>query len=106
MQRILTLGFVAAAAAGLSGCVVSQVHNSADFGAAARQDLVAQIADPDRSYAGPPPPSNGAVAVLAQTRYRTGRVIPPVATASDIGISSQGAPPEPAPAAAAPTPGS
>ena len=100
MKRVIILG-LALAAAGLCGCVVSQPHLSSDFGAAVRQDMVAQIADPDPHYRGPPPASNGARAVLAQGRYRTGTTIPPVATASTItgGDSGSGAPPA-APAAA------
>jgi hypothetical protein len=102
MKRVLILGLSAAAIA-LSGCVVSQTRLSQDFGQAARQDVVAQITDPNPRYPGPPPPASGARAVLAQTRYRTGRTIPPVATASEIGVSGNVAP---APAAGPAGPGS
>jgi hypothetical protein len=105
MSRIFTLGFAIIAAAGVSGCVVSQPRISNDFGVAVRQDVVAQIADPDPRYPGPPPPSSGSRAALAQFRYRTGQVIPPVATASDIGVeAAAGAPPAPAPSAQSPGP--
>src|SRR3954468_10489536 len=74
----------------LSGCMVSQPHLSADFGSALRQDVVAQIADPDARYKGDPAPgSNGARVGLAQERYRTDTVTPPAATgASKIGASA------------------
>jgi hypothetical protein len=103
MKRAAILGLLAVAGIGLSSCAFSQTHLSDDFGAAVRQDVVAQIADPNAHYPGPPPPSNGARAALAQTRYRTGTTIPPVATASTIGVSSEGSPGG-APPAAAPAP--
>jgi hypothetical protein len=106
MKRMLIPGIAIVASAGLSGCVVSQIHISDDFGAAARQNVVAQIAEPDRRYLGPPPPSNGARAVLAQVRYRHGLTIPPVATASDVGVEgAAGAPPPPPAAGGASAPG-
>ena len=90
---------------GLSGCLVSQVHQRQDFGVAVSQDVVAQIADPDHRYPATPPPSNGARAVLAQGRYRTGTTIPPVATASTIGATESPAAPA-APGAGVSMPGS
>jgi type IV pilus biogenesis protein CpaD/CtpE len=84
----------AAAFGALGGCAVSQVHVGQDFGVALRQDVVAQIADPQAKYRGDPAPgSNGERVGLAQERYRTGTVIPPTATASSIGASE--APPAP-----------
>lgn len=104
MKHLAILGLVAAAGVGLGGCVYSQVHQSDDFGAAAHQDIVAQIANPNPRYPGPPPPSNGNRAELAQFRYRTGTTIPAVAEASSIGMagdsgSGAGAPPAAPPAA-------
>lgn len=69
---------------GLSGCVQSQAHLGSDFGYAVRQAAVAQIANPDTIYSGPPPPSDGARAAGAQERYRTGKVIAPTGIASSI----------------------
>ena len=106
MKRPLFLGLALAASAGLSGCVVSQIHQSPDFGVAVSQDVVAQITDPDRQYPATPPPSNGARATLAQGRYRTGTTISPVATASDIGVAGSAAPPAAAPGAGVSMPGS
>lgn len=74
----------------LSGCAVSQTHLSSDFGSALRQDVMAQIADPDARYTGDPAPgSDGARVGSAQERYRTGKVTPPAtAGASTIGASA------------------
>ena len=72
----------------LSGCVGTPPSQSAlrlsdDFGQAVNQDLAAQIADPDAAAKeGPPPPSSGARAALAQTRYRHDAVIRPIASES------------------------
>jgi hypothetical protein len=80
----------------LGGCMVSQPHLSSDFGSAVRQDVMAQIADPDARYKGDPAPgSDGARVGAAQERYRTGKVIPPAASgASTIGASATGAGPK------------
>ncbi|HEY3696563.1 hypothetical protein [Phenylobacterium sp.] len=76
----------AIAGLGLTGCAAQ--HLSPDFGVAVRQDLAAQVADPDARYTGDPAPgSSGARVGLAQKRYQSGTVIAPVAAsaASDIG---------------------
>jgi hypothetical protein len=68
----------------LSSCAESRLRIQDDFGQAASQDLVAQIADPDAGRnAGPPPPSSGARAQGAEERYRQDQVIQP----SGIGAS-------------------
>jgi len=64
-------------------------HDS-DFGRAVREDLAAQIADPDAAYKGPPPPSSGARAALAQTRYQADKVTPPVSTSTGIALGGGG----------------
>ena len=86
----------AALGLGLTGCLTPQAHLSSDFGAAVRQDLVAQIADPDARYKGDPAPgSDGGRVGLAQDHYRKGTVIAPATTgASTIGASGAGAPPQ------------
>ena len=84
----------------LSGC--AQIHLSSDFGAATRQNLAAQISDPDARYVGSPAPGSAGTRVsLAQQRYNLGMVIAPVGgTASTVGAS--GAPASaPPPAASA-----
>lgn len=55
---------------------------SMDMGRAVHEDMTAQIADPDASYKGPPPPANGARTVLATKRYETGTVKQPPAPSS------------------------
>lgn len=65
----------------LGGCTHSVVNLSPDFGQAVRQDMKAQIADPDARYEGTlAPGSNGARTGLAQHRYETGQVIQPSTT--------------------------
>jgi hypothetical protein len=94
MRAIYTLIGVTAAAALLGGCVQSQMHLSSDFGRAVRQDIVAQIADPDAHYTGDPAPgSNGLRVGLAQKRYDTGKVLeakPPTTTTINIGTFGGG----------------
>jgi hypothetical protein len=62
----------------LGGCIQSELFMSPDFGVALRQDLAAQIAEPDARYAGTPAPgADGARAALAQSRYQNNNVIQP-----------------------------
>jgi hypothetical protein len=69
---------VLAAAGALGGCQGDQLRLSPDYGVAVRQDVAAQIADPDPHYAGDPQPaSNGQRTDGAQQRYVTGKVITP-----------------------------
>lgn len=64
---------------------------SSDFGAAVRQDVAAQIADPDARYRGiPTPGSNGIRAGLAQLRYVRGQVIQPATTTTTTISVGQG----------------
>lgn len=68
----------------LSGCAQSRLRIEDDFGQAVSQDLAAQIANPDAARTeGPAPPSSGARAALAQTRYQHDTVVQP----STIGAS-------------------
>ena len=74
----------------LGGCMMTKPHLSQEFGASEREGLVAQIADPEPHYAGTPDPgADGARVALAQDRYVTGKVIPPVnGTVSTLGAKS------------------
>jgi hypothetical protein len=64
----------------LSACQ-SSMRISPDFGSALRQDVAAQIADPDAHYEGVPSPGSASARVsLAQKRYNTNDVIQPAAT--------------------------
>ncbi len=78
--------------AALCGCTTSAVHIDPNFGAAERQDMAAQIADPDAKYVGKPAPgSNGQRAALAQSRYVRDRVTQPaVQSTSNIAAASGG----------------
>jgi type IV pilus biogenesis protein CpaD/CtpE len=79
--------------AGLSGCVESRLRQSDDFGVAVRQDVAAQIADPDAQYRGnPAPASDGERAALATSRYGHDDVTPPAAasTQTSVGGGSSG----------------
>jgi len=65
---------------------------SDDFGVAERQDLAAQVADPDARYRGiPTPGSNGIRQGIAQSRYVRDAVIPPATTStSSIPVTGGG----------------
>ena len=87
--RHALIAAVIGASVGLSGCTESQVRLSPDFGQAVRQDMVAQIADPDAHYLGTPAPgSNGARVDLAQKRYEKGQVIQPSTTTASSNSSA------------------
>ncbi len=83
----------------LAGCAQTKLRLNDDFGQAVNQDLAAQIADPDASWKGPPPPSDGGHAYLMTRRYQTDTVTqPPNIGASTIGSAT-------APPSAGATPG-
>lgn len=72
----------------LSACTESRLHISDNVGQAVRQNVVAQVADPDAQYAGlPAPGSHGRRVGSAQNRYVRGKVIEPATTNS---LSTQG----------------
>ena len=89
---------LAGAGALLAGCEgsspsleQSSLRLSDDFGRAVREDVAAQIVDPDPSWkAGPPPPSDGERAALAQKRYQHDVVIQPSTAATSQAVSSGG----------------
>ena len=60
-----------------------------DYGVAVRQDLAAQVADPDAHYTGVPAPgSDGSRVSLAQTRYQSNSVVPPATVSSNSSSAS------------------
>ncbi|HVZ92365.1 MAG TPA: hypothetical protein VG843_11995 [Rhizomicrobium sp.] len=86
MLRASTLALIAAGAV-LGGCTQSVTSLSPDFGVALRQDIAAQIADPDAHYRGDPAPaSNGARTSLSQSRYLKGQVIEPTSLSASNGL--------------------
>lgn len=65
----------------LSACTQSSLRISPDFGSAVRQDVAAQIADPDAHYEGVPQPGSASARVdLAQRRYNANQVVQPAST--------------------------
>ncbi|HWU53973.1 MAG TPA: hypothetical protein VN175_00640 [Rhizomicrobium sp.] len=65
----------------LSACTQSSLRISPDFGNSVRQDVAAQIADPDAHYQGVPAPGSAPLRVdLAQKRYNVNQVIQPSST--------------------------
>src|SRR3982750_2611729 len=92
----IRLGYLAGCATlvlALSACAQSTLRLSPDFGAAVRQDLAAQIADPDARYMGVPDPgANGLRTGLAQQRYDRNQVAPPISASTTTSIQQQGAP--------------
>lgn len=90
-KQALLSALVLGAGLTLSGCV--QEHLSSDYGVALRQDLAAQITDPDAHYMGDETTGrDGARAALGQDRYQKGTVIQPAAAkASTVGSGASSA---------------
>ncbi len=90
LRRKTCLWFVlAGAAAAISACTgiddpgQSRLRLSDDFGRAVREDITAQIADPDPAWKNTPPPlSSGDRSALAQTKYKTNTVKEPKASST------------------------
>jgi hypothetical protein len=79
------------AALALSGCVQSRLNLSDDYGRAIRQDLAAQVADPDARYKGVPAPgSDGHRVDQAMERYNRNAVIRPAATSTSSSSTGGG----------------
>ena len=85
---------IVALAASLGGCVTSRLHLGDDYGHAVRQDVLAQVGDPDAKYAGiPEAAAHGKRVSLAQDRYVTGTVIKPVSpSTSSVNAGGGGSP--------------
>lgn len=99
-MRIARPVLIVAVSLGLHACAQnptqSEMRMSPDFGDAVRENLAAQIADPDAHYTGTPAPgaSDAARIDLAQTRYQQNEVIQPSSTTasshSSIGNADNG----------------
>ena len=89
MKPAAVFALSVASLAMLCGCE-SSTRLSPDFGQAIRQDIAAQITDPDGvGSTAPAPKGDGARVALAQDRYQKNKVIPPqVSTTSGVGASS------------------
>jgi type IV pilus biogenesis protein CpaD/CtpE len=74
---------IIALAAGLSACAMNDKPLDRDYGRALKQNLNAQIADPDARYARvTPPAADGIRTQGAQTRYQMGEVTEPTNTST------------------------
>jgi len=89
--RTGSAAFIVLGCLALSACAQSSLRINPDFGRAVRQEVAAQIANPDAKYEGTPDPgSRGDRVGLAQQRYQTNQVIPPATmTASGKGSIGQ-----------------
>ena len=86
LRRILLLSALASTGALLSACAETRLRDAPDFGEAVRQDVAAQIADPDAHYAGTPDPaSNGNRVEWAQQHYNQHHVTEPANTGVGAG---------------------
>jgi hypothetical protein len=90
----LTLALLGGAGVLLASCADERAldaqYSSLHMGQAYREDMAAQIADPDVAYKGPPPPSSGERAQAATDRYKNDKVIQPYAPSSLTQISGGG----------------
>src|SRR5438552_3714187 len=83
MTKSATAAALALAAIALSGCLQTRLRISDDFGRGVRQNVVAQIADPDAQYKGVPgPASSGMRSGLAQEKYNHNAVTRPASTST------------------------
>jgi hypothetical protein len=92
LAKCATAAVLAGAALGLSACMQSRMSLADDYGQAVRQDMVAQVADPDAHYKGAPAPgSNGRRVGIAQERYNRNAVIQPASTStSNVSVGGGG----------------
>ncbi len=97
LKSLLAIVAAAGAAGSLAGCASNSHANKPtaddvkfdDFGRSVRQDIAAQIADPDPVWKkDPPPPSSGKRANLAQKRYEADAVAKSSVTTTTIGSQS------------------
>jgi len=88
LTKMIFLAAAVGAGLGLGGCATQ--HLGSDFGQAVRQDIAAQVANPDARFAGVVAPgSNASRVAAAQDRYVKGKVIQP---SNQVAATSVGAP--------------
>ncbi len=76
LTTVIVMAAALGAGLGLAGC--ASPHLGADFGQAVRQDIAAQVANPDARFSGViAPGSNPSRVAAAQDRYAKGKVIQP-----------------------------
>lgn len=87
MTKVIFVAAALGASLGLGGCATR--HLSADYGQAVRQNIAAQVANPDARFVGAiAPGSNAARVAAAQDRYVKGRVIQPAGLATAQGLAA------------------
>lgn len=89
-KRRIFLGGLGLIGAMLTACadtkqMASDYHDADAFGHAVREDLEAQIVNPNPTWPGAPPKSSGARAALAQTKYQSDSVTKPVGLVTTAG---------------------
>lgn len=91
LTRNVIVAAVVGAAMAVSGCVQSRMHLSDDYGQSLRQDVAAQVADPDARYGGlPAPGAQGHRVGLALDRYNRNAVTPPASTSTSSSSTGGG----------------
>jgi type IV pilus biogenesis protein CpaD/CtpE len=95
MRPVVLLAAMTGVGLLLSGCadvaaMDRDYRDAENFGHAVREDLAAQIVNPDPTWKGPPPPYSGARTALAQTAYRSDTVKQPTSLATSTVIGSGG----------------
>jgi hypothetical protein len=91
LTKSATAATVAGLALALTGCTESRLRLSDDYGHAVRENIVAQVADPDAHYKGVPAPgSSGHRGDLAQQKYNHNAVTRPASTATSSAGSAGG----------------
>ena len=92
LRSAFVFGAVAAAGSLLAGCLSPQHGLEPDFGRAVRNNVAAQIADPEPRYARKDEPaSNGVRAAAAARRYEHGEVIQPATqSTSQVAAAASG----------------
>jgi hypothetical protein len=92
LAKSATAAVLVGAALGLSACVQSRIDLADDYGRAVRQDLLAQVADPDAHYKGVPAPgSSGRRVGIAQERYNRNAVVQPASVSTSGAAGGGGA---------------
>ena len=95
LKRLMSLAALAGLGIVMSACADTKALNrdmqdADDFGHAVREDLAAQIVNPEPTWKGPLPPSSGARAALAQNLYRKDTVKTPITPSTQTSITPTG----------------
>lgn len=91
LAKTAIVAVLVGAALGLSACAQSRMDLADDYGRAVRQDLIAQVADPDAHYQGVATPgSNGRRVGIAQERYNRNAVVQPASTSTSSASTGGG----------------